>query len=357
MKPLTIDDYETLARERMERSAYDYYAGGAGEERTLAANRNAFDTIPLRPRVLIDVSAIDTRTTVLGQAIDLPVMLAPTAFNRLAHPDGEMAAARAAHAAGTIMIGSTLSTCALEDVSRAGGGPMWFQLYVYKDRGFTQELVARAEGCGYRALVLTVDTPLLGRRYRDVRNNFVLPEGITMKNFEAALTNAARWGVHSSFASYVHDLFDATLSWDAVAWLRAQTRLPLLVKGILTEEDASLAIDAGVDGVIVSNHGGRQLDGAPASIAALPEVVEAVAGRADMLMDGGVRRGTDVLKALALGARAVCIGRPYLWALAVAGEDGVRDVLGILRDELSLAMALSGRPTIGSIDRALVERP
>ena len=356
MAPLTIDEFEAIARERMSRSAYDYYAGGSGEERTLAANREAFNRIPLRPRVLIDVSAIDTRTAVLGQALDLPVMLSPTAFNRLAHPDGEMAAARAARASGTVMISSTLSTCALEEVAGACDGPLWFQLYVYKDRGFTQELIARAEAARYRALVLTVDTPLLGRRYRDVRNNFVLPEGITMKNFEAAMTNAARWGEHSSFSSYVHDLFDATLSWKAVGWLRTQTRLPIVVKGIMTEEDARLAVDAGVEGVIVSNHGGRQLDGAAASIDALPEVVEAVAGRAEILMDGGIRRGTDVLKALALGARAVCIGRPYLWALAANGEQGVRDALAILKDELSLAMALSGRPTIESIDTSLVKR-
>ncbi|MDQ3488149.1 MAG: alpha-hydroxy-acid oxidizing protein [Acidobacteriota bacterium] len=359
LTPLNIDEFEAIARERMERSAYDYYAGGSGEERTLAANREAFNRIPLRPRVLIDVSQIDTRTTVLGQPLALPVMLAPTAFNRLAHADGEMAAARAARAAGTIMIGSTLSTCALEDVAGACEGPLWFQLYVYKDRGFTQELVARAEAAGYRALVLTVDTPLLGRRYRDVRNNFVLPEGITMKNFEAAMesmTSAARWGAHSSFSAYVHDLFDATLSWTAVEWLRTQTRLPIVVKGVMTEEDGHLAVSAGADGVIVSNHGGRQLDGALASIDALPEVVDAVAGRADVLMDGGIRRGTDVLKALAFGAHAVCIGRPYLWALAANGEQGVSDALRILKDELSLAMALSGRPTVSSIDRSLVQR-
>jgi len=354
VQPLTLDDYEIIARERLERSAYDYYAGGAGDERTLAANRTAFDAITLRPRVLVDVSTTDTATTVLGQPIDFPVMLAPTAFNRLAHPDGEMAAARAARASGTIMIGSTLSTCALEEVSGACGGGLWFQLYVYKDRTMTQELVARAEGCGYQALVLTVDTPLLGRRYRDIRNNFVLPEGISMKNFEAAMTSATRWGAHSSFSAYVHDLFDPTLTWTAVEWLRAQTRLPIVVKGILTAEDAELAVGAGVNGVIVSNHGGRQLDGAAASIVALPEVVDAVAGRAEVLMDGGIRRGTDVLKALALGARAVCIGRPYLWALATSGEDGVRDVLRLLREELSLAMALSGRPTITAVDRTLV---
>ena len=354
MKPLTVDEYEAVARERMERSAYDYYAGGSGEEQTLAANRAAFGAIMLRPRVLVNVSAIDLRTTVLGQPIDVPVLLAPTAFNRLAHPDGEMAAARAARASGTIMIGSTLSTCALEEVSGACGGGLWFQLYVYKDRAMTQELVARAEGCGYRALVLTVDTPLLGRRYRDVRNNFVLPPGIAMRNFEMAMSNAARWGAHSSFSAYVHDLFDATLTWDAVDWLRKQTTLPVVVKGILTADDARLAIERGVAGIVVSNHGGRQLDGAVPSIQALAEVADAVAGRAEVLMDGGVRRGTDILKALALGARAVCIGRPYLWALAAAGEEGVRDVLGILRDELALAMALSGRPNVEAVDRSLV---
>jgi 4-hydroxymandelate oxidase len=354
VKPLTVDEYEAVARERMERSAYDYYAGGSGEEQTLAANRAAFGAIMLRPRVLVNVSAIDLRTTVLGQPIDVPVLLAPTALNRMAHPDGEMAAARAARASGTIMIGSTLSTCALEEVSGACGGGLWFQLYVYKDRAMTQELVARAEACGYRAVVLTVDTPLLGRRYRDVRNNFVLPPGIAMRNFEMAMSNAARWGAHSSFSAYVHDLFDATLTWDAVDWLRKQTTLPVVVKGILTADDARLAIERGVAGIVVSNHGGRQLDGAVPSIQALAEVADAVAGRAEVLMDGGVRRGTDILKALALGARAVCIGRPYLWALAAAGEEGVRDVLGILRDELALAMALSGRPNVEAVDRSLV---
>jgi 4-hydroxymandelate oxidase len=354
VKPLTVDEYEALARERMERSAYDYYAGGSGDERTLAANSAAFDANMLRPRVLVDVSRIDVSTAVLGQPIDFPVLLAPTAFNRLAHPDGELAAARAARACGTIMIGSTLSTCALEEVSGACGGGLWFQVYVYKDRAMTQELIARAEACGYRALVLTADTPLLGRRYRDVRNSFALPPGISMRNFEAAMSNAGRWGVHSSFSAYVHDLFDATLTWDAVSWLRAQTRLPVLIKGVLTAEDARIATENGIDGVIVSNHGGRQLDGAVPSIQALPEVAGAVGGRADVLMDGGVRRGTDVLKALALGARAVCIGRPYLWALAAAGEEGVRDLLGMLRDELTLAMALSGKPDIASIDRELI---
>jgi 4-hydroxymandelate oxidase len=357
MAPLTVDEYEQLARERMDRAAYDYYAGAAGDEQTLADNRKAFDRLKLRPRVLVDVSNIDTRTSVAGHAIDVPVMLAPTAFNRLADPDGEMAAARAAGAAGTLMIASTLSTCSLEEIAGAATGPLWFQLYVYKDRALTQELVARAEACGYRALVLTVDTPLLGRRFRDVRNGFVLPEGISMKNFAAAASQAARWGKHSSFSAYVHDLFDATLSWEAVEWLRGQTKLPIVVKGIMTEADASLAVDAGVSGIVVSNHGGRQLDGVAATIDVLPEIVTAVAGRTDVYLDGGVRRGTDVMKALALGARAVLIGRPYLWALAAAGEQGVRDVLALFRDELRLAMALAGRPTIASIDRSVVYTP
>ncbi len=357
MTPLTLADYEALARERMERSAYDYYAGAAGDERTLAANCAAFDDLTLRPRVLVDVSGVDLRTSVLGQPLALPVMLAPTAFNRLADPDGEMAAARAAGACGTVMVASTISTCSLEEISAAATGPLWFQLYVYKDREMTRELVARSETAGYGALVLTVDTPLLGRRFRDVRNAFALPEGMSMRNFESAMTNAGRWGAHSSFAGYVHDLFDASLSWSAVEWLRSQTQLPLLVKGVLTEEDARQAIHAGVDGIIVSNHGGRQLDGVTPSVRALPEVVEAVAGRVEVLMDGGIRRGTDVLKALALGARGVLIGRAYLWGLAAAGEAGVRGVLDLLRDELRLAMALAGRPTIASIDRSVVFRP
>ncbi|MEO6212345.1 MAG: alpha-hydroxy acid oxidase [Vicinamibacterales bacterium] len=357
MNPLNVDEYEQLARERMDRAAYDYYAGAAGDEQTLAENRRAFDRLKLRPRVLVDVSAIDLRTTVAGHAVAFPVLLAPTAFNRLADPQGEMAAARAAGAAGTLMIASTLSTCSLEEIAAAATGPLWFQLYVYKDRGLTRELVARAEAAGYGAIVLTVDTPLLGRRFRDVRNGFVLPEGLSIANFAAATMDASRWGKHSSFSAYVHDLFDATLSWEAVEWLRSQTRLPLILKGVMTAEDASLAVGAGVQGIVVSNHGGRQLDGVSASIDVLAEVTDAVAGRIEVLMDGGVRRGSDILKALALGARAVLIGRPYLWALAAAGETGVSDVLSLLRDELRLAMALAGRPTIASIDRTVLNAP
>jgi 4-hydroxymandelate oxidase len=351
-----VDDYEALARERMPHASYEYYAGGAGDEHTLAENRRAFGRITLRPRVLVDVSRIDLATDVLGTPVDLPVLLAPTAFNCLAHPDGERAAARAAGSAGTLMVASTLSTCSLEEIAGAATGPLWFQLYVYKDREVTRELVARAEAAGYRAIVLTVDTPLLGRRERDVRNAFVLPEGLTIRNLEPASADAARWSITSSFSAYVHDLFDASLTWDAVTWLRSITRLPVLVKGIITGDDARRAVTAGVDGIIVSNHGGRQLDGAAATIDALPEVTDAVAEHIPVLMDGGIRRGADVLKALGFGARAVLIGRPYLWALAADGEAGVRDVLGLLRAELALAMALCGRPSIESIDRSLVSR-
>jgi 4-hydroxymandelate oxidase len=354
MPPINVRDFEQAARERMEHAAFEYYAGAACDERTLAANCDAFSRILIRPRVLVDVSRVDLATRVLGESIATPIMLAPTAFNRLAHPDGECAAARAAGAAGTIMVASTLSTCTLEEIAAAATGPLWFQLYVYKDREVTKDLIARAEHAGYRALVLTVDTPLLGRRERDVRNAFALPPHLSLANFASLKTDATRWGAQSSFSAYVHDLFDASLTWEAVAWLRSLTNLPVLLKGILTAEDARLGVDHGADGVIVSNHGGRQLDDAVPSILALPAVAEAVDGRAAVLMDGGIRRGTDVLKALALGARAVLIGRAYLWGLAAGGEQGVADVLSLLRDELRLAMALAGRPTIGSIDRTAI---
>ncbi|HEX2658944.1 MAG TPA: alpha-hydroxy acid oxidase, partial [Polyangia bacterium] len=315
----------------------------------------AFNRILIRPRVLVDVSHVEIDVRVLGESIAMPIMLAPTAFNRLAHADGECAAARAAGNARTIMVASTLSTCTLEEIAAAATGALWFQLYVYKDREVTKELVARAERAGFRALVLTVDTPMLGRRERDVRNHFALPRHFALANFDSIKTDASRWGAQSSFSAYVHDLFDASLTWESVAWLRSLTSLPILLKGILTAEDARLAVEHGAAGVIVSNHGGRQLDDATPSIVALPEVVDAVEGRAEVLMDGGIRRGTDVLKALALGARAVLIGRAYLWGLAADGQAGVTAVLGMLRDELRLAMALAGRPTIASLDRSAVK--
>jgi len=341
-------DFEAIARSRMERAFYDYYAGGAEDEVTLAANRGAFAEVFLRPRVLVDVSRIETSTTFLGISVSMPVVIAPTAFHRLAHPDGELATAKAAGGARTLMVASTGSTYTLEEIARAASGPLWFQLYVYKDRSLARNLIQRAERAGYKALCLTVDTPRLGSRERDVRNQLVLPPGIEMRNLVEA-------GFDMSETSLLaHRQLDCSLTWDAVAWLRSETKLPILLKGILAAEDAALAVQHGADGVIVSNHGGRQLDGAEATLRALPRVVDAVAGRAEVLMDGGVRRGTDVLKALALGARAVLVGRPCLWGLAAAGEEGVARVLEMFRQELMLAMALCGCPEIGAVDRSLI---
>jgi 4-hydroxymandelate oxidase len=304
----------------------------------------------LRPRVLVDVSAIDLTTMVMGQPTAAPIVLAPTAFQRLAHPDGELGTARAAAAAGLPMIVSTIATVSLEDIAETGVR-RWFQLYVLKDRDFTADLVRRAHAAGYEALVVTVDTPVLGRRVRDERNAFTLPDGIEMANLEGSgLPNA----LGSGLTSHILSRHDDSVTWDDLAWLRSLAPLPLALKGVLTAEDARLAADAGVEALIVSNHGGRQLDGAPAALDALSEVVEAAGGRVGVRVDGGVRRGVDAVKALALGARAVCVGRPYLWGLATGGEAGVRSVLEFLRDDLALAMALAGRRSVGAIDRTAV---
>jgi 4-hydroxymandelate oxidase len=341
----------------MEQSAFDYFAGAAGDERTLAENRAAFGRIAFRPRVLVDVTTVATKTRVLGADLSFPVLLAPTALNRLGHPDGELAVSRAAASAGTAMVLSTTASSTLEEVAAAApGGTRWFQLYVYKDREVTRSLVSRAEASGYQALVLTVDMPRMGRRERDVRNHFVLPAGVTMRNLErAGRADAGNWSAESSFAEYWRNLLDPSLTWDAIGWLRSLTRLPIVVKGVLAAEDAERAVQSGASGIVVSNHGGRQLDGSIATIDALPDVVERVRGRVPLLLDGGVRRGTDVLKALAIGAQAVLIGRPYLWGLAAAGEAGVKQVLDLLREEFELAMALAGCPSIESIRPGLVD--
>jgi 4-hydroxymandelate oxidase len=347
---LSLDDLESKAREVLPAMVFDYFAGGAGDEWTLRENRRAFDRWVIRPRVLVDVSDPDLTTTVLGRSMPVPIMLAPTAFQRLAHPDGELGTARAAAAAGVTMIVSTIATVSLEQIAETGVR-RWFQLYVLKDRDFTADLVRRAHAAGYEALVVTVDTPVLGRRVRDERNAFTLPPGIEMANLEGSgLPNA----LGSGLTSHILSRHDDSVTWDDLAWLRSLAPLPLALKGVLTAEDAGLAADAGVDALIVSNHGGRQLDGAPATLDAVPEIVEAVGERVEVLVDGGVRRGADVVKGLALGARAVCVGRPYLWGLATGGEDGVRSVLEFLRDDLALAMALAGRRSIDSIDRMAV---
>ena len=355
MNPINLADFEALAAEKLSKMAYDYYASGAHDEVTLRENCAAFARIRLAYRVLVDVSARDQGTTVLGQRLAMPVMIAPTAFHKMAHPDGELATARAAATAGTVMILSSLSNTAVEEVVLATTAPVWFQLYVYKDRGATEALVKRVEAAGCRALVLTVDAPLLGRRERDVRNRFCLPEGLEVRNMtERGYGAVSAHPTDSGLASYVASMLDPSLSWKDVAWLRSITRLPVLIKGIVRADDAVRAADAGVQGIVVSNHGGRQLDTAPATIEVLPRIVDAVAGRVEVLVDGGVRRGTDVIKALALGARAVLLGRPILWGLASAGQDGIAAVLGLLKSEIDEAMALTGSARIADVTRDLI---
>ena len=352
-----LDDYERAARWRLPADVYDYYAGGAEDERTLRWNRAAFGRFMLRQRVLIDVSRVDASVTLLGERVTMPVLLAPAAFQRLAHADGEIATARAARSAGTILVASTLSTCPVADIAREGGA-VWLQLYVFRDREITRALVERAEAAGCRAICLTLTVPVQGNRERDARNGFALPAGVEMANFVGLRQARFPDAEGSRLNAFIGQEFDPSLSWDAVAWLRSITTLPIVLKGILTPEDAALAVDHGADAVIVSNHGGRQLDGGEPTLLALPRVAAAIGGRIPVLMDGGVRRGTDVVKAICLGATAVLIARPYLWGLAVGGQQGVEDVLGILRREIERTMALLGRPSLGALDEsALVPTP
>ncbi|KAK8678100.1 hypothetical protein V6N13_143611 [Hibiscus sabdariffa] len=330
---------------------YSGIAKGAEDQWTLKENRNAFSRILFRPRILVDVSKIDMTTTVLGFKISMPIMIAPTAMQKMAHPDGEYATARAASAAGTIMILSSWATSSVEEVSSTGPGIRFFQLYVYKDRNVVTQLVRRAERAGFKAIALTVDTPRLGRREADIKNRFTLPPSLTLKNFEGLNLGKMDKTDDSGLASYVAGQVDRTLNWKDVKWLQTITSLPILVKGVLTAEDARLAVESGAAGIIVSNHGARQLDYVPATIMALEEVVKAVQGRVPVFLDGGVRRGTDVFKALALGASGIFIGRPVVFSLAAEGEAGVRKVLQMLRDEFELTMALSGCRSLKEITR------
>jgi isopentenyl diphosphate isomerase/L-lactate dehydrogenase-like FMN-dependent dehydrogenase len=345
---INVDDFEKAARERLDPGAYGYYAGGAGDERTLRANVEAYARWELRPRVLVDVSDVSTATTILGTEVELPVLVAPTAFHRLADPEGELATARAAAAAGTVMCLSTLSSVSPAELAAAApGAPQWFQLYWSRDRGFTAELVASVAEAGFRAIVLTVDFPVAGRRERDLRLEFTLPDDLPAPNLPVTL---ARRDFHAALG----DIVDTSLTWRDLEWLRSESSLPLLVKGVLTAEDALLAAERGAEGVIVSNHGGRQLDGVPATLDVLPEVVEAVGERVEVLLDGGIRRGTDVLKALALGARATLAGRAVLWGLAAAGEEGVTRVLELLRNEIASGLMLLGCTRPDEVSRAHV---
>ncbi|KAM7500558.1 hypothetical protein LguiA_024972 [Lonicera macranthoides] len=357
MEITNVMEYEAIAKEKLPKMIYDYYASGAEDQWTLQENRNAFSRILFRPRILIDVSKIDMATTILGFNISMPIMIAPTAMQKMAHPEGEFATARAASAAGTIMTLSSWATSSVEEVASTGPGVRFFQLYVYKNRNIVTQLVKRAERAGFKAISLTVDTPRLGRREADIKNRFTLPPHLTLKNFEGLDLGKLDKTDDSGLASYVAGQVDQSFSWKDVKWLQTITHLPIVVKGVITAEDAKLAVQAGAAGIIVSNHGARQLDYVPATIMALEEVVKATQDRIPVFLDGGIRRGTDVFKALALGASGVFIGRPVLFSLAADGEAGVRKVLQMLRDEFELTMALSGCRSLKEITRNHILAP
>ena len=350
--PVNIFEFQQLAEQGLPKAEADFIAGGATDEITLRRTRAAFDSIMLRPRMLVDISQRDLSTTALGQRIEFPVMLDPTGGHGRAHPDGELDTARAAGAMGTVMLLSSGSTYIMEEVSEAASGPIWFQQYLYKDRGLTKAMAQRAQDAGYTALCITLDSTIRAKRERNIRNSYSSRPSPNYASLELAEWQA--WGLSSDAPVGVNALINRSATWSELEWLAANTPLPLLVKGIMTGEDARLCVDHGPKALIVSNHGARQLDTTFASIEVLPEVVAAVDGRLEVYLGGGIRRGTDVLKALALGARAVLIGRPLFWGLAVDGEAGLRTVLQMLRDELDIAMGMWGRPTIDSIDISLL---
>lgn len=353
----SLDDFERHALEVLPQMPRDYFRSGAWAESTLRENRAAWERLRIWYRVMRDVSGRSTRAEVLGRSAAMPVCVAPTALHRMAHPDGEVATARAAAAAGVPMILSSLSTTAVEEVRAAArsvdpAARTWMQMYIGRDRGAVRELAQRAAAAGCDALVLTVDTPVWGIRERDIRNHFRVPDGMRIVHLErpGGPTGHAGRGIHEALAWTI----DASLTWRDFEWLRDSTPLPVLLKGICRAEDAAQGVQLGAQGILVSNHGGRQLDGAPATVEALPHCVDAVAGRVPVLVDGGVRRGTDVLRALALGAQAVCVGRPVLWGLASGGEQGVARVLEILRHELDVTLALAGCAGVADVTADLL---
>ncbi|XP_048050190.1 hydroxyacid oxidase 2 isoform X2 [Megalobrama amblycephala] len=353
MTMVCLNDFEEYAKRHLPKTTWDYYEAGADECTTRDDNLQAYKRIRFRPRILRDVSINDTRTTVLGTEISFPVGIAPTAFHCLAWHEGEIATARATEAVNTCYIASTYATCSVEEiVAAAPNGYRWFQLYLYQDRKLSEQIIRRVEALGYKALVFTVDVPYTGKRRNDIRNQFKLPPHLKVKNFEGMFqdppTSQEVYGTPAN-------TLDPSISWKDVSWLQSLTRLPIIIKGILTKEDAELAVEHGVQGIIVSNHGGRQLDGGPASIDCLPEIVDTVQGRIEVYMDGGIRTGSDVLKAIALGARCVFIGRPAIWGLAYKGDEGVKEVLQILHDEFRLSMALSGCRNVAEINRNLIQ--
>jgi 4-hydroxymandelate oxidase len=345
--PVCLADYEALAHEKMSHVAWEYYNSGSADELTVRWNREALSKVRLKTRVMIDVTHIDTRTKLLGEELPHPILLAPTSTHLLANPEGEVATVRGAGAAGTIMVISTVSNRSVEDVAHAATRPVWFQLYVEDDRGRTKELIQRAEAAGCRALCITVDNPA---RYARNREDRIQPNAPQLPFPNLNLASAGPGGRVRSGRGASSRKF----TWTDLEWVQSFAKTPILLKGILNPDDADHAAKAGVAAIIVSNHGGRALDGVPATIEALPVVVDRISGRIPILMDGGIRRGGDVLKALASGASAVLVGRPYLYGLGVAGSDGVQHVIEILRTELEGAMALTGRTTIGAIDRSVL---
>jgi L-lactate dehydrogenase (cytochrome) len=376
----SIADLQAIARRRLPRGVFDYIDGGAEDERTMAANAAAFAAVIFRPRVLRDVGEVDPSTTLLGRRLPLPLVLAPTGFTRIADPDGELAVARAAARAGLPYTLSTLSTRSIEEVAGAASGPKWFQVYVWRDRGLVKEMILRAATAGYEALVLTVDTAVLGRRERDVRRGFSLPPKIGLSTLvDGALHPGWTWrflrsdpsrfaNVHDAagvgdgstavtLSEYVNTQFDPGLSWRDVEWMRSVWSGPLVIKGVQTVDDARLAADAGVEAIALSNHGGRQLDSAPAPLDLVAPVADAVGDRLEIICDGGVRRGSDIVKAVALGARACMAGRAYLYGLGAAGERGVDHVLGLLAADVRRTMALVGAGSVADLGRELVELP
>jgi L-lactate dehydrogenase (cytochrome) len=372
---VTIDDLRKAARRRLPRALFDYIDGGADDEVTLRANQADFRRYTFRPRVLVDVSNLDQSTTVLGIPVSSPLILAPTGFTGMFWPRGEAVAARAAGRKGVIFTASTMSVCTMEEIARAAAGPIWYQLYVWRDRGIVRSLIERARVAGYRVLVVTVDTPVLGQRERDVRRGLVLPPRITARNVLDTVRHVS-WlrGVlthpRPTFGNFVgtpgvqHDAvslagfttkqFSPAIGWADMDWYRSIWQGPIAIKGILSAADARLAVERGIEGIIVSNHGGRQLDHAPSPIEVLPEIVDAVEGRADVILDGGIRRGSDVVKAIALGARACMIGKAFNYGVAAFGERGVELAIEILGKEIDRTLALIGRPSLAKLDRDAV---
>jgi L-lactate dehydrogenase (cytochrome) len=374
----SVADLRAIARRRLPRGVFDYIDGAAEDERTLAANSAAFAAVTFRPRVLRDVGEVDPSTTLLGRPLPLPLVLAPTGFTRIADPDGELAVARAAARAGLPYTLSTLSTRSIEEVAAASAGPKWFQVYVWRDRGLVKEMIGRAASAGYETLVLTVDTAVLGRRERDVRRGFSLPPKIGLGTLiDGAVHPGWTWrflrsepirfaNVQESadvgdgttavtLSDYVNTQFDPGLSWRDVEWMRSEWHGPLVIKGIQTVDDARLAAEAGVEAIALSNHGGRQLDSAPAPLDLVAPVADAVGDRLEIICDGGVRRGSDIVKAVALGARACMAGRAYLYGLGAAGERGVDHALGLLGADVRRTMALVGASSVAKLGRELVD--